>query len=725
MTQTPRALRGSSIPGVRSVGARRAPVGADRSRNESDRASIGTGRSPIASDRAGNCHGAEGAKTRVHATLALTALALAAACTPERPAPAGPVPPGAVSPALPEIPRRTGPLVLDVVHPEEGATVTVRDSTFVFGSTGTGDAKLSINGTPVPVQPNGAFLAFLPVPADGVYRIAAHTARESAELVRTVTVPPPPPTLPPGPVAILESSIEPRGVWVALPGEPIDVSFQGSPGGIATLILPDGRRIPLVEAVAELDAAAGREAFAREPGAAREQALSAVAEYRGRFPAITLAGPDTIPRGLALLHPFTVGTDLAVDAARPASALLELVVGRDTARATLPLDLSLLDPDRLPVALTRDPTDPARVLGGEVRATPAPSGVLHYFWPDGTRVALSGERNRRLRVRLTDDLSAWVDGGEVLILPTGTPPPASRVGSIRMTPAPGWIDVRFNLDERIPFRVDQGERSLTVTLYGATSRTEWLQYGALDPLVELAEWSQPRDDEYRFDLFLTRAPWGYRTFWDGDDLVLRVRRPPEIDPDRPLRGLLIALDPGHPPLGATGPTRLSEAEANLAIALALKPMLESAGARVLMTRTDTSAVPLYARTRIATESDAHLFVSIHNNAFPDGVNPFRNNGTSTYYFYPQSVELARAFQRELLDELRLRDLGYGRGDLAAVRHTWMPAALTETMFLMIPRQEAALRDPNVIQRIARAHHRAIEAFVRDHAARSMASTDVN
>jgi len=154
-------------------------------------------------------------------------------------------------------------------------------------------------------------------------------------------------------------------------------------------------------------------------------------------------------------------------------------------------------------------------------------------------------------------------------------------------------------------------------------------------------------------------------------------------------------------------------------------MLEAAGARVIMTRTDSTAVPLYARTTMATEADAHLFVSIHNNAFPDGVNPFRNNGTSTYYFYPQSVDLARALQRELLRELRLRDLGIGRGDLAAVRHTWMPAALTETMFLMIPRQEAALRDPNVIERIARAHYRGIEAFVRAHAGRSDVSTSVN
>jgi N-acetylmuramoyl-L-alanine amidase len=47
----------------------------------------------------------------------------------------------------------------------------------------------------------------------------------------------------------------------------------------------------------------------------------------------------------------------------------------------------------------------------------------------------------------------------------------------------------------------------------------------------------------------------------------------------------------------------------------------------------------------------------------------------------------------------------------------MPSILSETMFLMIPRQEAALRDPSVHERVARAHVRALEAFVRENARR--------
>src|SRR5439155_12853025 len=110
----------------------------------------------------------------------------------------------------------------------------------------------------------------------------------------------------------------------------------------------------------------------------------------------------------------------------------------------------------------------------------------------------------------------------------------------------------------------------------------------------------------------------------------------------------IVLDPGHPPVGATGPTGLWEPVATLAIALKAKALLEQAGATVLLTRTDSLPVDLYPRTHFAELHDAEVLVSIHANALPDGLNPFVNNGTSVYYFHPRtpsSVTRARSNAR--------------------------------------------------------------------------------
>jgi N-acetylmuramoyl-L-alanine amidase len=214
-------------------------------------------------------------------------------------------------------------------------------------------------------------------------------------------------------------------------------------------------------------------------------------------------------------------------------------------------------------------------------------------------------------------------------------------------------------------------------------------------------------------LQLARTPWGYKAFYAADgSLVVRIRRPPAIDPAAPLRGRRIVIDPGHPPAGATGPTGLRESEANLAIALPLVEMLRAAGAEVILTRTTEAPVGLAERTALAVRADAELLVSLHNNAFGTGQNPFRAFHTTVYYFHPASADLAATLDREVVAVTGLRDLGARAENLALVRPTWMPSALTESLFMPIPEQENALRDPAFVRRLAEAHLRGIEAFLR-------------
>src|SRR3954449_639655 len=172
--------------------------------------------------------------------------------------------------------------------------------------------------------------------------------------------------------------------------------------------------------------------------------------------------------------------------------------------------------------------------------------------------------------------------------------------------------------------------------------------------------NQASRDELTLTADLAEPVWGYRTRWSRNDLVLEIRRPPRIARGDPLRGRTIAVDPGHPPLGATGPTGLREADANLAVAARLRKLLERAGAQVIMTRTADTAVDLWSRVTVADTSGAELLVSIHNNALPDGVNPFTNNGTTVFYNQPRSLPLAAEIQRALVRRLRLPDLGIGR-----------------------------------------------------------------
>jgi N-acetylmuramoyl-L-alanine amidase len=191
-----------------------------------------------------------------------------------------------------------------------------------------------------------------------------------------------------------------------------------------------------------------------------------------------------------------------------------------------------------------------------------------------------------------------------------------------------------------------------------------------------------------------------------------VRRAPEVNQSRPLQGLVIAVDAGHPPAGTTGPTGLYEAVATLGIAERLKSYLEQRGASVVMTRSAPSAVALADRPVIARRTDAHVFVSIHLNAFPDGVNPFERTGTGTYYFSAPSEPLARAVQAGMVRHMGLRDLGVNYDNLAVLRPTWMPSVLCEGAFLIIPEQESALRTPEFQDAYARGVAEGLEEYFR-------------
>jgi N-acetylmuramoyl-L-alanine amidase len=159
---------------------------------------------------------------------------------------------------------------------------------------------------------------------------------------------------------------------------------------------------------------------------------------------------------------------------------------------------------------------------------------------------------------------------------------------------------------------------------------------------------------------------------------------------------------------------LTEAVANLGLALALRDRLVRAGAEVIMTRDDDSHVDLYDRPAIAKQLDADLFVSIHNNALPDGVNPFINHGVSTYYYHRHSLRLARDIQEEMVAATGMPDHGLYHGNLAVNRATQYPAVLVECAFMMIPEQEALLKTERFRRTVSLAIYKGIERFLREY-----------
>ena len=228
--------------------------------------------------------------------------------------------------------------------------------------------------------------------------------------------------------------------------------------------------------------------------------------------------------------------------------------------------------------------------------------------------------------------------------------------------------------------------SIVLTLYDTQLSPEISPLLGNDPLVRQSAWEPVASDRTRLDVRLSAPVYGWLVLWDDAcrALVLRVRRVPRINASRPLAGLTLVVDAGHPPGGATGPTGLTEADAVLPVARLLQAMLERRGARVVMTRSTPAIVGLTDRPVIARRANAHAFLSVHLNAFGDGTNPFTNHGTSTLFFHQPSEPLARAVQRGMMQQIGQRDIGVHYQNLAIARPTWYPSALAEGLFLTFP-----------------------------------------
>lgn len=494
--------------------------------------------------------------------------------------PAAAVAPAAATPVLPPIPWVHGTLALDVVYPGENQLVSVRDSTFLFGSVGSGDATLTINGVPVSVRPNGSFLAFLAVPADTAYALEASLPNgESARMVRRIRYP---------------------------------ARFTGP---------------------------------------------------RAPSPALDTLG---FPRYVALANTNADATS-------------------DTDAVTI--------------------------------VRPTAGGTYKWFLLPGTVVRATGRLGGSVRIRLDDQLEAWVDSSGVRF--TGDSTLRRRtIADGRVTQGEGYSDVVFPITSRAPFLVEQWGDHLTLTVYGAAANISLIRYDTRDSLVKVVHWEQVTSDRVRLDVELRHPSVGYLVLWRAGALVLRVRHAPTVDAAAPLRGRVIAVDPGHPPAGGTGPTRLREPEATLAVGQWVQRLLQERGATVIMLRTTMDPVALGARAIQARRANAEAFVSVHLNAFADGANPYAAaRGSGTFFFQAQSEPLARAVQQGLVAHLGLRDEGVFYDNLAVVRSTWYPAVLCEGAWVVMPEQEAALRTPEFQKAYALGIVEGLEGYFRSIAVR--------
>ncbi len=349
-----------------------------------------------------------------------------------------------------------------------------------------------------------------------------------------------------------------------------------------------------------------------------------------------------------------------------------------------------------------------------VAARTAVDGGYDLFLYKGMRVVLSGKIGGQWRVRLSALQSGWVKESAVQELPPGQTVSRSIVPNMTLAYNGESTLIRVPLSDILPYRVEQtlSPPTLVVTLFGSVNKTDLIRYDPADPLISLVRWRQITADTCQLVIEPKfKTWWGYDVRYEGSAMVIEVRKPWVSDS---LKDMVIAVDAGHggSDNGAVGPHGTLEKDMNLQIAEIVKELLEKHGARPFLTRDKEMDVPLYERPRIAWKNKARLFVSVHCNASGLSENPLLSNGSSVYWYQPQSQGLAQAIHtgyRKHVKELPDRGLFYA--DFAVCRMTQMPSVLTEQAYIILPEQEALLLTPSFQRTLAQAIVNGIKMFV--------------
>ena len=610
---------------------------------------------------------------------------------------------------------------IKVIYPKPLQTVTATDSMFIHGhleNVGLDwNASLTINGFPVKLHSENQFLAYVPILPDSfTFKLEAlltpKKKQTSLELLSTtsevrVYIPPPIKNIPLDTMVISKEYNPPKGDLVLAARDELFISFLGTPAHRAWFSIPGVvDSVPMSEARPQNQTYWGEAVFG--VGAVPESLL-VQGIYSGfwRVPQNAKIGTAQIIYHLAAPHPVAI-------LARLYFYPFDSVASRLSKYLRLKKIPSITSNSSYRVTLN-SPDFPFTVRFADsiitLRHGPM-KGYQSIFQPKDIEALVVGAEEDWYKIQLSKTQFGWVHDSSIERLNPGIRPPVSYLKTIRTRSNGRNFVLEFPLAGKHPFRViEEDKNTLRLQLFGVITDTDWIRYDTDDTLVDLITWSQPEEGLYEVKVKLNGRIWGFDTYYKGNTFFLELIKPP--DKLRSIKGKVIVVDPGHSAdPGAIGPTGYTEAEANLGIALVLKQKLESRGAKVIMTRMDQSNVPLYDRPIIAKLNNADIFVSVHNNALPDGVNPYKNNGTSTYYYHPHSIDLGRAIHKEMLKATGLPDHGFYHGNLAVNRPTQYPAVLVECAFMIIPEQEAMLKTDAFRRKIADAITRGIENFLK-------------
>ena len=172
--------------------------------------------------------------------------------------------------------------------------------------------------------------------------------------------------------------------------------------------------------------------------------------------------------------------------------------------------------------------------------------------------------------------------------------------------------------------------------------------------------------------------------------------------------VVIVVDPGHggEDPGKVGINDVLEKDLNLQIAKKVKKLLEEAGIKIVMTRTndkvpDAKKEDLNQRVQLINETKPKLALCIHQNSYPDA----KIKGAQVFYhtITPEAEDVASIVQEQLrtVDPTNTRQIKEN-DTYFMLKNTQVPTIIVECGFLTNPDEAAKLTQEDYQDKLAQA-----------------------
>jgi len=207
--------------------------------------------------------------------------------------------------------------------------------------------------------------------------------------------------------------------------------------------------------------------------------------------------------------------------------------------------------------------------------------------------------------------------------------------------------------------------------------------------------------------------YGYGVQKEDNALVFKIRKPLDINEKKPLKGVKIAIDPGHggDEKGAVS-GGIYEKDLNLQIAKKLNRELKKRGAKTVLTRKKDVNKGLYERVDFANKENADILISVHQNSLPNPNDFEKRHGSGVYYYNENAKKLAGSVLKNLVDATGFKDDGLHRASFALTRPSETISILVECGYIIHPGERAKLSDKDFQKTVAKAIANGVEEYLK-------------